>query len=353
VKTAVIALTQQGTKLAGKIGGPLEADVFIKEDFVDQVGEPLLESRVFFFDTTFHLVMEKAFRAYDALICVMACGIVVRSLAPHLMAKQSDPAVVVVDEKGQFAISLLSGHIGGANSLAGQVAALTGGTPVITTATDVQGLAAFDELAVKNKYAIENIHMLKWVSGALVNGKSVGLYADVSLQGTLPDQVMLWQEGQLYGAAVALTNSLKIPDLGKKTLILRPRNLVLGIGCKKGKKGAEIAGAVKDFLARNGKSPSSLRCLASIDLKAEEPGIVDFSNEAGIPFRTFPPEKIKEIEDQLTTSDFVRRTTGVGSVAEACAMLAGSPGTLIAGKTVYPGITLALWEEKAAFHFQP
>lgn len=363
--TAVLALTVQGTRLAAAISHSLEADVFVKEAHEGLLPEDVPQKQRHPF-TDFGKMMEQAFLHYEALVCIMACGIVVRSLAPHLQGKDQDPAVVVVDEKGQFAISLLSGHIGGANDLARKVAFLTGGTPVITTATDVQGLPAFDELAVKNNCAIENLQALKWVSAALLRGDNICLYTDVPIKGPQPANIILKDlealaefeemEGQRE-VGVALTNKgiphLRDKDREDKTLILRPRNLVLGIGCKKGKPLAEMREAVRDFLSKEGKSPLSLRCMASIDLKAKEPGLLAFAAAHKLPFHTYSPQEISVIEDQFPASDFVRQTTGVGSVAEACATLAGKSGRLIAGKTVYKGITLALWEEETLFYTQP
>ena len=132
-------------------------------------------------------------------------------------------------------------------------------------------------------------------------------------------------------------------------LYLRPRNLIIGIGCKKGKTKQEIEEAVEAFFDKNGKSMLSVKCMASIALKAKEKGILDFCSERSIPFTTFSAEEIHCVEQQFQSSDFVKKVTGVGSVAEACAVLAGNSSRLICSKTVYNGITLALAEEERAF----
>ncbi len=349
MKTAVIALTKSGMELAGKIGQSLNADIYVKNEMFDKVivnGQVVLMHP---FAANFKDVVRKVFYEYEALIFVMACGIVVRSIAPYLKNKQSDPAIVVVDEQGRFAISLISGHIGGANRLAGKVATIVGGVPVITTATDVNGVIAFDELAVMNDCVIENIRDLKYISSELVNGGKICFLSHCKLNGVLPANIILYHPEHQCRAAVILSNILEIPVIAEKVLYLRPRNLVLGIGCKKGKSKQEIQEAVTDFLAKCGKSLLSLRCMASIDLKAREKGINEFSEERSIPFKTFSAEEVHRIEHQFTASEFVRKTTGVGSVAEACAMLAGSGAKLICPKTVYNGITLALAEEEKIF----
>jgi cobalt-precorrin 5A hydrolase len=349
MKTAIIALTKNGTEFAIKIGPALAADLYLQNGFGDQ--DVIHREGLSFhpIGADFKGKVQEIFRGYDAIIFIMACGIVVRSIAPYLKDKRSDPAVVVVDELGRFAVSLLSGHIGGANRLAERVAALTGGVPVITTATDLHGAVAFDELAAANGCVIENIHDLKYISSELVNGGKVGFFADCGTAGLLPSNIEPYLSGQACKYAVAVTNSLKTPVQAEKILYLRPGNLIVGLGCKKGKTKQEIGEAVLNFLERNHKSALSVKCIASIDLKANESGILEFCHERNIDFRTFTTDEIKLIEHQFASSEFVKKTTGVGSVAESCAMLAGNHGRLICPKTVYGGITLALAEEEQVF----
>ncbi|SHI67817.1 cobalt-precorrin 5A hydrolase [Lutispora thermophila] len=346
MKTAVIAITKKGIELAKRIGGSMKADVFVKNDTFDKVvenGSPVPRKPL---AADFKNVMEKLFNDYEALICIMACGIVVRSIAPYLKSKQLDPAVVVVDELGRFAISLISGHIGGANRLAEKVAAAIGAAPVITTATDINRVVAFDELALMNNCAIENIGNLKYISSELVNGGKICLLSHCKLKGVLPNNIELYDPEHSYEAAVILSNQRETPVIAEKILYLRPKNLIIGIGCKRGKTRQEIKNAVMDFMTKSGKSLLSVRCIASINLKSEEKGINEFSKEMRIPFKTFSVDEIKRIEYQFFCSDFVRKTTGVGNVAEACAVLAGTDAKLIYPKTVYDGITLALAEEE-------
>jgi cobalt-precorrin 5A hydrolase len=349
MKTAIIALTKNGTQLAQKIGVALVADLYIKNELAENDVPIGAGYRIHPIRSDFKGIIQEIFSNYDALIFIMACGIVVRSISPYLKDKRSDPAIVVVDECGRFAVSLLSGHIGGANRLARRVAALTGGVPVITTATDLNGVIAFDELAADNGCEIENIHDLKYISSGLVNGGKVSFYNDCGMEGLLPPYIEPYHSGQTCKFAVAVTNSLRIAVEAEKVLYVRPKNLIIGLGCKKGKTKQEIEEAALNFLERNGKSALSVKCVASIDLKANEPGILEFCRERNIDFRTFTVDKIKQIEHQFASSEFVKKTTGVGSVAEACAVLAGRNVRLICPKTVYQGITLALAEEEHVF----
>lgn len=350
MKTAIIALTRAGAELALKLAQSVGADVYVKNR------EYPLSGNIFFdrYDrnggkvsvpTGLGGLVARVFHTYDALVFVMACGIAVRSIAPFVQSKTKDPAVVVLDETGRFAISLLSGHIGGANRLAADIAAFTGGVPVITTATDIHGVVAFDVFAEENHCAIENIDALKHISSELVNGGSVGLYTDCTLGGVLPPNVQRVYPGHRMKAVVVLSNSTDMPVTAERVLYLRPRNLIVGIGCKRGKTRQEIEDAVTRFMDKNRKSPLSVLRLASLDLKAGEQGILEFCRERRLEFVTYPADRIKAVENRFAASEFVRGVTGVGAVAEACAVLAGERAKLVCPKTVYGGITLALAEE--------
>jgi len=285
----------------------------------------------------------------------MACGIVVRTIAPYLKSKTTDPAVIVMDEQGKHVISLLSGHIGGANVLAREIAGITGGTPVITTATDVNGVVSFDVFAVNNNCVFENITSLKHISSQLVNGGKVGLYTDCSFKNTTPENIVhipVCDGGvqEKYECGVLLSNRTDINIEAEKLLVLRPRNLVLGIGCRRGTTREQIQSAFLDFMKNNNRSILSLRCIASIDLKKDEKGLLEFCSEYGMELKIIPRSYIQSIEENFTCSGFVKEKTGIASVAEPCAVLASYNGRLICRKTVYKGITLALSEEEKEYY---
>lgn len=254
----------------------------------------------------------------DALLFIGACGIAVRAIAPLCKSKTTDPAVVVMDETGRFVIPLLSGHIGGANELAADIAARIGATPVVTTATDVRGIPAIDTWAVHNDCAIENPQAIQPVSSALLDGRQVG---------------------------VMITERTLTPPY-PVTLTLRPRTLVIGIGCKRGTEAAHIEGCVTQFLRDNGLSMLSIRAMATLDLKADEPGLLAFCEKYRFPLLTWSAPELMLLPGRFSCSEFVLKTTGVDCVCERAAVMASGHGLLI-GKTRFEGVTLALSGDEA------
>ena len=254
----------------------------------------------------------------DALLFIGAIGIAVRAIAPLVKDKTTDPAVIVMDEAGQHVIPILSGHIGGANALAKKISSLTGATPVITTATDLQGLPAIDKWAVDNNIVIENPYAIKTVSSQALAGKSVG---------------------------VAITERTIQPPF-EVTLYLRPRTLVLGVGCKKGISPDFFEKKALEFLRFNGVSLLSVKALASIDLKKDESALCHFCNKYHICLLTYDAQVLRAIPGTFTHSDFVEKTVGVDNVCERAAVKA-SGGILLTGKTEYEGITFALAGEES------
>lgn len=325
MKIAVCSLTKNGEALAQKISCFFEADIFKKEDY----------------KKGFLVFIQEIFIDYDAFIFIMATGIAVRAIAPVLKHKTIDPAVVVLDEKGQFAISLLSGHLGGANDLTKKIAQSIGSSAVITTATDCNEKVSFDIVAKKNNCVIKNINLLKYISSAVVNGEKIGLFCDYEIIAPLFEYISFQKEQKNN---VFITNHFPNLSQNNYNLILIPVNIVIGIGCKKGKTKEEIKSAVYDFLNQNHIYFNAVKCIASIDLKKEEKGIVEFCKEKKLPFITLPKEKLEKVEQEFECSDFVKQTIGVGNVAEACAVHAFENTKLICKKTIYSGITLALGE---------
>ena len=213
---------------------------------------------------------------------VGACGIAVRSIAPYVKDKAKDPAVVVVDEKGNFAIPILSGHIGGANDLADKIASLTSGTAVITTATDINKKFSVDTFAVRNNLYIGDTKLIKEISSRILNDKKVGLYTDYELK-NVPD---CFEESNEVG--ICISDDDKKPF--RTTLNLMPKNVVLGIGCRKGCETVEES--ILAFLKVNGASVYSLFAVATVDIKKNEKGIVEFCEKFDIPLLTFSAETL-------------------------------------------------------------
>lgn len=274
------------------------------------------------------------FSQSDGLVYVGAAGIAVRAIAPHLKSKTTDPAVVVVDECARYAIPILSGHLGGANDLARAIGRVCGALPVLTTATDVNGVFAVDEWAKRQNCLVLNPEQIKTVSAKLLAGGTVTVQSSWPIAGQPPRNVCQTED---RGADVLLDIH---PGTGEK-LHLVPRIAVLGVGCKKNVSFQTLEMALAAFLDRTGVCEQAVSAVASIDLKKEEPGLLDFCAAHGWPLKTYPAEQLREVEGQFTPSAFVKGVTGVDNVCERSAVLA-SGGTLCQGKTARDGITMAL-----------
>lgn len=276
---------------------------------------------------------QQGFAQHDALIYVGAVGIAVRAVAPHLRGKLTDPAVLVLDEGGRFCISLLSGHVGGANALCQRVAALAGALPVVTTATDGRGLFAVDTWAAARGLTIANPEGIKRVSSKILEGQTVTVLSDIPLTGTPPQGVVCVQEGEA-DVVIGLHD-------GPGALTLVPRCAALGVGCRKGASQADIEAGFVQFMRLHGLHPACIAQVASIDLKANEPGLVGFCAAHGVPLVTFSAEQLRAQGEGFTASAFVSSAVGVDNVCERSAM-AASGGRLLARKTICCGVTFAL-----------
>jgi cobalt-precorrin 5A hydrolase len=279
-------------------------------------------------------VFREAFQQGEHLVCVMAAGIVVRGIAPHLRGKAQDPAVVVVDEAGQFAISLLSGHLGGANELAREVAQILNATPVITTASDVQGLPALDLAAVRAGLRIENPAAVRRVQMALLSGLSLylvdpdGYLADLVEE--FPDRFI--EQGDLDAALAAggagVYTGFRERAWPPAWLVLRPRNLALGLGCHRGAPAGDILGFIKDTFNRERLSLASLKVLATIETRKDEPGLKEAAAGLGVEFIWFTKAELQEVAVP-NPSPQALRLAGVVSVSEAAALKAGGAELLL------------------------
>ena len=320
MKIGYFALTEQGFELVHRLNKRWPGGIFPKADLKQHI--------------------EEAWGQSDALVFVMAAGIVVRYIAPLLRGKDKDPAVIVMDIRGQWVISLLSGHLGGANELAVQLAAVTGGHPIVTTATDVEGIVAFDAVAKRNQLLIENLSALKYVSGRLLDKKEVKVVID----------------------------PFYVVD-GEKTLCLRPQTLVLGVGCKKGMSPERMVEAFHSFAKEYLPDMRCIRAVATVDAKAGEEAILSLAEKLQIPLMIISRKMIGKLDFQtvpggpLEYSPFVEKNIGVGSVAEASAYLAArsmAGGEYKTGRSIapkggarlrikkhkYEGITFAVAEMK-------
>ncbi len=296
----------------------------------------------------------KCFEQADGILFIGACGIAVRTIAPFLKSKTTDPAVLVIDEMGQFVISLLSGHIGGANELARKVASLIGAVPVITTSSDVNGKLAVDVFARKNDLAIGSMQAAKRIAAAILRGEDVGVYCAGSIEGKIPAELRLMDtspEAQKAAHIIWISESAPTQqelsgylDSSEGTVLhLIPRSVALGIGCRRGKPAEDIRQTVEKVLAEQRIPKKAVRAAASIDLKKEEQGILELCRMYGIDFETYTADELMQVEGDFKPSEFVRQTTGADNVCERSALLAaGKNGRLIREKYAENGVTAAL-----------
>jgi cobalt-precorrin 5A hydrolase len=320
--TRVVALTPQGAALARDLGERLpRASCWLPRSLA--AGDPKVQP----FDRV-ATVFQEAFEQGNNLVCLMAAGIVVRGIAPHLSRKDKDPAVVVVDEAGRFAISLLSGHLGGANELAWEVAQILQATPVITTASDGRGLPALDLAAQRADLAIEDLATVRPVQMAMLSGLKLrlvdpdGYLAEVAAE----HPEFFIQENHLdtalAGGWPGVYVGFRERAWPKHWLVLRPKNLVVGIGCHKGTPAAEILGFIQETFKKEGLSLKSLKALATVELKKDEPGLQEAAARLGVEFLWFTKEELQGVTVPNPTPELLR-LVGVVSVSEAAALKSG------------------------------
>jgi len=370
MRTAILALTEQGARTARRVRAALpDADVFVSRRVAaqaDAAGEVSTDG-VHASDgaaaenggmRTFGRIAQvtaEIFAQYDALVFIMAAGIVVRSIAPLVRDKLADPAVVVLDEQAQHVISLLSGHVGGANALARQLAAALGADPVITTATDVEGLAAPDAVAAQ-------LGLMPWPHGAILNvnralldGARVRYVVDASLPLAAFYRERLAAGGAAGAAPAATVDVVLTQDPAwfpahqhHGGLFLRPMRLVAGVGCRRGTAQAEILAALADAASRIRVPQEAVAALASTVVKRDEAGLRAAAEALGVPIFFYDNETLAKVITAygLRESSFVKQTIGVGNVAEAAALAeAGRASRIALGKTKYEKVTVALvWQ---------
>ncbi len=292
-------------------------------------------------------VLAQKFSLYSGHVLVCAAGMAVRCIAPLIKGKDRDPGVVVVDQCGRFAVSLLSGHLGGANRLAQQVAEILGGQPVITTATDNLALPSLEIEARRLGLAVENLSALAGVSAALIDRRQMAVQDPGNWLGLLlaeyPALFHLVHEEEaesLKERPLVWVNwqALALPD---PWLVLRPRCLALGMGCNRRTSAGEIIDLAHEALAQAGASAASLKLLASAEAKREEPGLLEAARELGVTPVFFSHESLAQVEVP-NPSETVRRNLGTGSVCEAAALLASDQGRLILPKVKSKNATAAV-----------
>ena len=286
------------------------------------------------------------FAGSDALIFVGACGIAVREIAPFVKSKKTDPAVLCVDDHGRFVIPVLSGHIGGANELAVNLAGQLNAVPVVTTATDINGKFAVDAWAARNGYAIDNMKAAKDVS-ALILEQDIPIYSEFPVEGAYPPGTYAWSEEDRSPIGIYIGWEKKKPFA--QTLRLIPKALILGIGCRKNTPKEAVKEAIDQVLADHNIDKRSIAGAASIDIKAEEAGLLEYAQENGLEIRFYSAEELKEVNGDFSASEFVKSITGVDNVCERAAL--ADADTLIVKKTAKNGVTVAIAQKNRTISF--
>ncbi len=323
MKTCVVAITNQGLSLGKKIAAELP--------------DCVVES----YDGDIARTLASCWRHYEGILCIMAAGIVVRSIAPLVADKSKDPCVLVLDQQGRYCISLLSGHIGGGNALASRVAAITGGDAVITTASDNLGKCALDLWAARNNVVISDKVRLTQLTAEFVNGRSLALYREHGLPG-LPEGLLEVSSPEDADIIIAAQ-----PTKKNDALCCIAKNLYVGVGCNRGTPLEVIAAAFADLCQRYGISREAIAGVSSIDLKNDEAGIIDFAKSLGHTPQFYDRDMLNNVPD-ISVSEVVLRNVGAKGVAEPAAILAasqsGAPALLRIPKQKWKDVTLAVAE---------
>lgn len=336
MKIRVISFTKDGTKLSRKVISVLREKNYDIESFgkyPDDIVEKL-EGSIYEFT-------KKCFEEdVQGIIFIGALGIAVRAIAPNIVSKGKDPAVIVMDDGARFVIPVLSGHIGGANELAEYIAEKLGGMPVITTATDGHGVFAVDTWAIKNQSSILDISKIKHISSALLRGEKVGFICDYPVEGDLPTGL---EYGGEYDTGICISSDIYRKPF-KKTLNLVPKEYILGVGCKRNTSSDKLKEVLNDVLKRQNISVQQIRNVASIDIKAKEEAILKYCKAVGIEFMTYSAEELLKVEGEFTSSAFVKSITGVDNVCERSAQKSGEAlgAELVLRKQSCDGVTAAI-----------
>ena len=375
--TTIVALSRRGSRLAADLQRRLPGNsrLYLDRRFVAAAAADT-DTQVY--DRPLRPVVQRLFSESRRLILFMPVGAAVRLLAPAMRHKHTDPAVVCVDDGGRFAVSLLSGHIGGGDALAGEVAAILGATPVITSAAHALDTLAVDLLGLELGWKIEaSNETITRVSAAVVNGEPVGVYQDAGQRDWWPANQpwpanltvypTLQALGQSNSAAYLVITDrwLPAPEPGviewyvevrnrqynnqrpRDMVVYRPRTLVVGIGCRRGVRFRDLSEFVGRTLSRNGFWVDSIAAIATAELKADEPAILELAAQYGVPLQTYSTAQLNQVfadhpDAGLNKSAAAHRLLGLWGVAEPAAMLAAGSQELALPRQKTDRATLAV-----------
>ncbi|WP_405109485.1 cobalamin biosynthesis protein [Paenibacillus sp. FSL K6-1217] len=358
---AAVAITRSGIELAVKLGGRLSGtEVFVYAKYSG--GLEARSGEITVFDGPVRGLLPKLFGSYEAVILFFSLGAAVRLSAPLLRDKRTDPAVIVIDERGEHVISMLSGHLGGANRLTLEIAGLLGSHPVITTASDVQGTFAVDLMGLEYGWRADSFTPMKAVSAALVNGEPVALVQESGerewlLPGAeVPEHVCMFtsrtelrHSGRSFSAAIVVSDRLGAGPVNEPMIavpaecivVYRPRSLVLGLGCNRGTSVDELEAVVLHTMNELGLSLQSVRNAATAGIKGDEAGLLALCAKYGWELVLYPPEQLNTVE-LAHPSEVVFRATGAYGVCEPAALLSSGAHSLLQPKLKSGNVTIAV-----------
>ncbi len=351
-KTAVVAITKHGIVIARKIKDSLpEAEIYAPIKHSDSGPD------INWFDKQTTQVVGNLFQTYDALICIFSLGAVIRIIAPFLVDKKTDPAVLVIDDKANFVISTLSGHLGGANALTRLIASYLNSKPVITTAADVNETIPVDLVGKSFGWIIENYQNVTKVSAFMVNEEKIGLYQEAGEKNwwdatSFPQNVTVTKK--LYelkspdfkGALIISDKIIADPVILEKSVIYRPKSLVVGIGLHRDTSKEIIENGILTVLKDKGLSFKSIRNISSINKEGKIKGLQEFSEQYKIPVEIYDKGKLSQVSVP-NPSKTVQKFEGIPSVSEASSILSSNNGELIVPKQKFPpNLTVAVCRVK-------
>ena len=339
MKLSIVSFTANGIALSLKLSGVLdemEYALFTKCTSYDKE-----EQSVSYIEKSIGEWAKDELEERNAILFIGACGIAVRAIAPYITDKLHDSPVLVMDETGRYVIPILSGHVGGANELALYLAERTGAEPVLTTATEINHRFAVDVFAKKNELAIVNKDGIARVSSKVLSGENITMSVQTGhIENKPQNGIELTEYPPITRADVVITSENREFDA---SLLLRPREYGIGIGCRKGKDLKAVEAFIAKNLKKAGITPIQVAALSSIDLKKEEPALLTWSKKEKIPFITYTAEELRNVEGTFHKSGFVREQVGVDNVCERAAMrFCGPKGSLVYEKHAEDGMTIAI-----------
>ncbi|MEM2141149.1 cobalamin biosynthesis protein [Nitrososphaera sp.] len=349
-RTAVVAITKHGIDIARKIKARMpEVEIYVPAKHSD--GGTDIN---WFSDPSTQLV-GSLFKTHDALVCIFSLGAVIRMVAPHLVDKKSDPAVVVIDDRANHVISALSGHLGGANALARLLASILGAAPVITTAADVNETIAVDLVGREYGWTIENFENVTRTSALMVNEERIAVYQDAGEKdwwhAPLPKNVEMVDSLEKvlspeFEAGLVITDRVVPADVAAKSVVYRPKTLVVGVGLHFDTDSNTIESGVTDVFAQNGLALFSIRNVASVNRGARVKGLDEFAQKHGLAVEIFEKAELAKVEVP-NPSAAVQKFEGTASVSEAASLLS-SKGELVVQKVKFPpNLTVAVCRVKS------